>query len=358
MDKDKNKESLWQRMQERFFELSSKTFKVDKEILWQIDFTKSWWSIFWQKKAYFLPAVIMEILYSIIRVVFPLVVSYSFEKKVYLALIYFIFFRIILSFIAWFLYKGWVIFIENLPVSISYCANIFFLTTDPVNHSTRNSGQIVSKISRAEDASRQLVTDFSWDLINLIASLVATVAGFYFIDFKIGTVLAIGLILLMCLSVVDNKFRSTIYQTKRIPVEDGLKSVELENLQQSSYIRSLFGTQEQLDKVQAKGLKLMNLNYSGWRSGGLLWQTITTFYYLIGLGLVLFLINQVENNSLTTITAIALMSTFLLGTSNILQAGNLVQSLTRSIISIKDLFEFIQGYGKQTYPVLGKNTKH
>jgi ABC-type multidrug transport system fused ATPase/permease subunit len=351
------KESLWNKLQESFFKLSTEIFKADKENLWLIDFDKPWWYIYWQKRLYLIPGLSMEFTYSVIRVIFPLVVSYSFEKKAYLVLIYFIFFRIILSFIAWWVYKGWVIFIENLPVSIRFSANKFFLTTDPIHHSTRNSGQIVSKIGRAEEASRQLVTDFSWDLVNLLTSLLATVAGFYYIDFKIGTFLALSLILLIVVSIIDNNFRSTIYQVKRIPVEDGLKSVELENLQQTSYIRSLFATQTQLEKVTSKGLQLMNLNYSGWRSGGILWQTITTFYYLIGLFLVLFLINQVENNSLTPLTAIALLTTFLLGTSNVLQAGNLVQSLTRSIISIQDLFDFIKEYGKESYPVLDKKNE-
>lgn len=358
MNKDANKVSLWKKLQEIFFELSSKTFRVNTDTLWKIDFDKPWWYIFWQKKVYLLPAFIIEVLYSAIRVVFPLIISYSFENNLYQLLVWFIIFRILLGFVAWLVYKGWVIFIENLPVSLRYSANRFFLTTDPINHSTRNSGQIVSKISRAEGASVQLVTDTSWDAIDLVVSLFATIVGFYLVDFKIGSVLAIGFFSLILFSVVDNNFRTSIYQVKRIPVEDGVKSIELENLQQSAYIRSLFATRSQLKKIKDRGLKLVNLNYSGWRSGGIFWQLITSFYYLIGLVLILFLVSQVESGEVTSIAAVALMSSFLLGTGRILQAGNIVQSLTRSIISIKDLFEFIKGYGKQTYPVLDKNIKN
>jgi hypothetical protein len=78
-------------------------------------------------------------------------------------------------------------------------------------------------------------------------------------------------------------------------------------------------------------------------------------YYLIGFGFLAYIFAKMNDGNLDAASGISLISTFFLGTYNILNSGQLAERLSRSIISIQDLFKFIRKYGKQTYPVLEEN---
>jgi ABC-type transport system involved in cytochrome bd biosynthesis fused ATPase/permease subunit len=282
---------------------------------------------------------------------------YSFDSKQYFWLISALIFRIILVPIVWLIYHNWVRFVEILEGSIWISTGKYFLTVDPIYHTTQSSGQMVSKINRAAQGYFDLVTLISWEIISLVIGALSVIISSVFINLWIGIYLGLTLGFMTLINIWLTRFNDSIFQENRIPIEDDKKDSELESLQQASYIRTVFATKNQLDKQISKTTKLITLNFASWRSSGLIWSLLLIFYFLTGLGLVFKLINMVESSAITSPTAIALVSSFFLGTTNILQAGNQTQRLTRSIISITDLFDFIRGFGKQSFPVLEENAK-
>ena len=319
---------------------------------WDIDFTKPWWLVFWQYKFYILPVFISEVIQAIFWVCLPIILIYSFEAKQYFWLIFVLISRLILVPVSWILYGSWVKLVESLDGSVWMSSNKFFLAVDPIFHSTQSSGQMVSKINRAAQGYFDLVTLITWEILSLVIGMLSVIVTSIFINFWIGFALGIALISITALNIWLTKINDSVFHTERIIVEDHKKDVELENLQQAAYIRTVFATQNQLNKQNHKAVDLMMINFASWRSGGLIYTILLLLYFSTGLGLVFILIHLVEISTLTSGTAIALVSSFFIGTTNILQAGNQTQRLTRSIISITDLFKFIRGFGKQTFPVL------
>lgn len=319
---------------------------------WDIDFTKPWWLVFWKYKLYILPVLISEVIQAVFWVCLPLILVYSFETKQYFWLICVLIFRLVLVPVTWILYGSWVKFIESLDGSVWMSSNKFFLTVDPLFHSTQSTGQMVSKINRAAQGYFDLVTLITWEILSLVIGMLSVIFSSIFINFWIGFTLGIALISITLLNIWLTKINDSAFHAERIIVEDHKKNVELENLQQAAYIRTVFATQNQLNKQNHRAVDLMMLNFASGRSAGLIHTILLLLYFSTGLGLVFVLIHLVEISTLSSGTAIALISSFFIGTTNILQAGNQTRRLTRSIISITHLFKFIRSFGKQTFPVL------
>ena len=325
---------------------------------WDIDFTKPWWLVFWQYKFYILPVFMSEALQSIFWVCLPLVLVYSFETRQYFWLICALIFRLVLVPVAWILYDSWVKFVESLDSSVWVSSNKFFLAVDPIFHSTQSSGQMVSKINRAAQGYFDLVTLITWEMLSLVIGMLSVIVSSIFINLWIGFAVGVALIGITVLNIWFTKINDSIFHAERILIEDHKKDVELENLQQATYIRTVFATENQLNKQKRRATDLMMINFASWRTGGLIYTMLLILYFSTGLGLVFTLIHLVEISTLSSGTAIALVTGFFIGTTNILQAGNQTQRLTRSIISITDLFKFIQSFGKQTFPVLEEDGKN
>jgi ABC-type multidrug transport system fused ATPase/permease subunit len=321
----------------------------------KVDFSKPWWKPIWDAKSGFILPFSIDAFLELYFVFFPLLIVWTIQNNRIDALIWTIILRIILIPIREILYKSFVLSLQSLIRGVEFYANQFFLSTDPVNHSTRDTGQISSKVDRALGDLETMIYAITWEVFPILIGIIGVFFAISSIDFLAGLIVTLSLILLIIFSVVSNYLGSFIFQKKWIQAQDDTNSVKMENLQQTALIRSVFATQTQLSKLESKQQKFILIEYLYWRFGGTLFGSWITIYYIIGFGFLAYIFAKMNAGNLDAASGISLISTFFLGTFNILNSGQLADRLSRAIISVQDLFKFIRKYGDQTYPVLEEN---
>jgi ABC-type multidrug transport system fused ATPase/permease subunit len=331
----------------RVFTLPTKSADI-----WSIDFDKPWWKQLLAKKSYYQWQFLMEVINSVFWVVLPLIIAFSFETRNYAVIISALSLRIVFTVIIWFFYKSWVFFIEKFDLSISFSAIEKLLSVDPIYDTTKDTGKFVSKLQRASQSFFGIFTTVFWQLISIVTGVITSVVSFFAFDWRLGLFLAISFSILMILTVFLGYLKRDAFEQYSIEEEDKLKSLELETMQQPNYIRSLFATDYQLNRLRSATENVFRINYADWRSGGIVWNAMFIIYFLVGLGLVLMIIWLIESSGLQASAGVALMATFFLGSNSILNIGNLTNSMVKNIISLNDSFKYINEYGSQTYPVL------
>jgi hypothetical protein len=65
--------------------------------------------------------------------------------------------------------------------------------------------------------------------------------------------------------------------------------------------------------------------------------------------------NLVDSGEVSLVIGSSLILTYLRGSNSIIRAGRTTQRLYDSWSKIQDLYTFIRGFGKQSYPVLEKD---
>lgn len=321
----------------------------------KVDFTRPWWKPIWDVKNGFILAFSVDTFLNLYFVFFPGLVVWTIQNNRTDILIWTIIIRIILIPIREIVYKGFVLSLQSLIRGVEFCANQFFLTTDPVNHSTRDTGQISSKVDRALGDLETMIYAITWEVFPIFIGIVGVFFAISSVDFWAGLIVTVSLIVLVFLNIISNYLASFIFQKKWITAQDDTNSVKMENLQQTALIRSVFATQTQLSKLEQKQQKFILIEYLYWRFGGFIFGSLMAIYYLIGFGFLAYIFAKINSGNLDTASGISLISTFFLGTYNILNSGQLADRLSKAIISVQDLFKFIRKYGDRTYPVLEEN---
>lgn len=341
---------------QNIFKFWKKLLAYKKPIqLVKVDFHKPWWKPIWDLKNGFILPFLNDVLMNLFWVLVPSLVAWSIQNNKQNILISVLITRVIWIPITWIIYANFNITIQKLIRSVEFSANQFFLSTDPVNHSTRDTGQISSKVDRTLGDLENMIYAITWEVFPILIGIVGVFFAISSVDFWAGLVVTLALILLIILGVVSNYLGSFIFQKKWIETQDDKNSVKMENLQQTALIRSVFATHTQLSKLQTKQQKFILVDYLYWRFGGFLFGSLIGIYYLIGFGFLAYIFGKMNSGNLDTASGISLISTFFLGTFNILNSGQLADRLSRAIISVQDLFKFIRKYGGQTYPVLEEN---
>lgn len=67
--------------------------------------------------------------------------------------------------------------------SISYNANRYFLTVDPVNHSTRSSGKIIAKVVRGSESVEDFLDFIIYDILSALVRFITVIAVLFYYHF-------------------------------------------------------------------------------------------------------------------------------------------------------------------------------
>jgi hypothetical protein len=117
-------------------------------------------------------------------------------------------------------------------------------------------------------------------------------------------------------------------------------------------IRASLATDMQVEKVERQSRNLIKHQVNSWMMSTLFYQ-ITSFIYIFSLGFMGYLVfGLLQMEIINTITAVALLATYSGGASGLIFIGFQINRVAQNVKNIQDLFEFIRGFGKQTYPVL------
>jgi len=317
-----------------------------------VDFNQPWWIVLAKQKVAFAIVMVFAIIDSIFGTVFPLLIGIAVASLDWQLLLLIILAKIGLSILSGIINFINTIFHFRSAESVNYSANLFFLTTDPVNHTTKSSGQVISKINRGYGAYDSFLDILGTEIVPIIINLITIPIILLRYQTALGLSAITILIVVATVNIFGGIFRIKIYEPKTITAEDKQKAVAIENLQQAPYIRYCFATIEQAKRIGITAAETMTaaansrqfddyigiitkvLSYSGMIWIG--WQT----FQLAGTGVI------------TPIIASTLIISYYNSSENVGSAGKFVRRITRSYVYIQDLFKFIRGFGKASYPVL------
>ncbi|MEI6729086.1 MAG: hypothetical protein WCK98_05580 [bacterium] len=338
---------------DQFYEFFKRIWNFEKkQTLVEIDFEKPWWHMVKPYAKKYLLIVVSAFVEIAFLTLLPIVFSKIIQDQDYnLLAITAVFGAIIFSLRIWALHIN-IRELQQSNKSLYYSADKFFLTVDPIAHATKSSGQIISKVDRGAAALIDIDAILSFDIYPVIFGLVAVIITFFSFNFQLGITATLILTAIIAINIYTRIFGNGVYQDRIIQADDKAKGDSIESLQQAPYIRSIFATIEQDIKIQKSLKNAMTTTSNYWQFAALI-DMLTYIAYLVSVTLITALtMSLVKQNTLSTITAISLITTYIAGTKNIVIIGSRIRRLMEAEYRLRDLFEFIRKFGKKSYPVL------
>jgi len=315
-----------------------------------VDFNLPWYSIY---KKYWLRLVVSLIAEIIVWVFFttlPLIINYAIKTQnitlvVSLGIVF-----MMLSIIVQTHMRNYVLAEVGIMGSVSNSAYKFFVKVDPVHHSTRESGKVISKINRAVGAYENTTDIITFNILQFIIQIIVILVSFVYYDFTIGMIAAVSLIIMLTISTISQIFIAKNVINKDNDQGDIQQQVEVESLQQVALIRSSFATPEHIKKIRKTNIRTGEVQATVWTS-----FTFTGFLPRIMFGIsflivIIIILNLIKTGSLDILTAIALMTMYT-STYDIINSGRYIQWTVANIERIKNLYTYIREYGDSSYPV-------
>ena len=348
-EKIKSLEKRWEQFWLKFYGFDKKM-----KIL-EVDFSKPWWTIILQQKLACAVVLFLEVVTNTFNTIIPIVVGYSITVANYNLFYGVIIARLCLSFVFQYFY-GYNAVLQLQAVNSVYTSSLkFFLTVDPLFHSTRSSGTIISKVDRGSGAYENFLDIICFEFLPTIIAIITVSVTLFSFDWKFGLTGLVFIFLVSIFNIYGSLFNNNAFVPGRLKKEDLLKAKGLENLQQTNYIRSIFATKNQLGQFRKTALNLISYEGTFWQAGGAIFTMSLALYYLSILTIGYLVFASISSGQISPIIGTSLVATYLLGTGTVLYFGDRIRRLNQAMAYIKDLFEFIQGYGKQTYPVLDED---
>ena len=315
-----------------------------------VDFNLPWYSIYKKYWVRLGVSLIVETMVWVFFTTLPLIINYAIKTQnitlvISLGLVFIIFPILVQIHI-----RSYSLALSSLMRSISNSAYKFFVKVDPIHHSTRESGKVISKINRATSAYDTLTLILTYNILPFIVQISVILISFIYYDFTVGILAGGSLILMLIVSTISQIFIAKSVIPKENDQLDTQSQVEVESLQQVTLIRSSFATPEHIQKLKKTNIRTAEVQATVWMS-----FVSTTFIprILFGISFIIvsvFIINLINTGSLDIITAIALMTMYV-STYEIINSGRYIQWTVSNIEKIKNLYTYIQEYGDSSYPV-------
>ena len=320
--------------------------------VYPIDFKKSWTQIYWIHKYQFLAVLsLFAILPSLLSYI-PILVSDIFETQDY-DKIWFLTAALIGSLFLNFVAEFWHAPLElNAANSVMRSAFETLIKSDPNNHITNSRGIAVSKINRIRGSIISLYDIILFNLIRVVASLGVLLFSFYTFDFLVGLATSLFLALFFIINTMMRLVHVTAFQPRRNYLADKYTKILSESLNQILYIRSIFATKEQVNKIQNVERENMITLSTAWISRNFLFRLMTLFSNLFWIGLTIYFLGLVRDGSLQPSEAVAFILVYISGFRSLAESSRQIQRFFQSKEDIENSFQYIRNFGEQSYPVL------
>ncbi|GAB4146649.1 MAG: hypothetical protein OHK0017_07430 [Patescibacteria group bacterium] len=340
-------------VEKRFFDFMVKVHNYEKSMkIFDVDFSKPWWDVILRQKFLVTAIVAAQIVFNVYDTLFPVMIGWAISRTNAMELAVIIAGRIGVIFLGnAIMYLNPILQLQAVG-SVEYSANKFFLTVDPIHHTTRSSGQIVAKVERGSSSFEDMLDFITFEVLTLFISLATVIITLWNFGGGLALTALSSFIVITAFNILAQTFRTRSFEVNLLPYLDKSKAVTLETLQQSQLIRSSFASTEQDAKIKNSIFGAMFREGAGWRSNAYI-GLITRSLYFLSVGLIAIQLMQIiESGAMTAITATTLILTYLNGTNNINRIGDVVKRIGKAYARITDLYEFIRNFGHQTYPVL------
>ena len=338
---------------ERYYNFIYKYFNLEKDIkLLPVDFNKPWYQILLDQRWNLGLQIGIEFIQSAFNSLTPIILGFAFFNNQLEYLYYFAIGYIAIEILMRFMIRHFSILILQSKNSVAFSAYQYFLTVDPVYHSTKSSGQIISKIQKTTSELEMFISGTVESVLPTIISFITVVVTIAAFDYKLGIVGISSFILITLTNGGLNFINAEIFKKKTIAAEDKAKADSVETLQQNALIRASFAANEQLGRVKKSTLSYMFLESVSRQTFGLT-RTLTRIIYAIStllIGLIIF--DLTSNGQINAGIGISLLLAYFNGAGPILRIGDVIRTIIQVVSRQEDLFEFIRQFGLQTYPVL------
>lgn len=328
-------------------------FNVKKSFsLFEVDFHKPWWHILLKHKFVFGLEVFNELIQAVFGSLTPLIIGFALTSRNYNILIWFGIIYILLEvFNRYVITIFWTDLISTRS-SLGNQAYKHFLTVDPLYHTTKSSGQIISKIQGTTEDVHNILNILAANILPTMFSFVATVITLASFNASLGLIGVVSFFVICISNGLVNYINAKSFAKKRIHERDEVGKITVENLSQNALIRSSFATPEQISKTTAAITKHSIVAASSSMAFGLTTTITRTLYIISTLSIATVIFVQVNNNQLDQYLGITLIITYINGSSQILRLGTIISDFVEKVTGIQDTFDFIRNFGKQTFPVV------
>ena len=338
---------------ERYYNFIYKYFNLEKDIkLLPVDFNKPWYQILLDQRWNLGLQIGIEFIQSAFNSLTPIILGFAFFNNQLEYLYYFAIGYIAIEILMRFMIRHFSILILQSKNSVAFSAYQYFLIVDPIYHSTKSSGQIISKIQKTTSELEMFISGTVESVLPTIISFITVVVTIAAFDYKLGIVGISSFILITLTNGGLNFINAEIFKKKTIAAEDKAKADSVETLQQNALIRASFAANEQLGRVKKSTLSYMFLESVSRQTFGLT-RTLTRIIYAIStllIGLIIF--DLTSNGQINAGIGISLLLAYFNGAGPILRIGDVIRTIIQVVSRQEDLFEFIRQFGLQTYPVL------
>jgi ABC-type multidrug transport system fused ATPase/permease subunit len=341
------------KFQEKYYNFVAGLFAFDKVLkIIPVDFNDKWWRPLWDQKLRFFADLLSEVVQAVFGSLTPLILGYAIYNKNYNIILLFGGLYLGIEILNRILLRIRAIYIMQAENSINYAAYNFFLTVDPIFHTTKSSGKIISKIERASRSFGDMINMFLGDAVYIVISFLTIIATLTSFNLKLGLISAVTFVVLALINGFLSFLNSTSLIKRTIKAQDKKTAISVENLQQNALIRSSFATTEQDRNTKKLILKLMVERSISWFGSGIA-ITINRILFLIATLVLSFtILDLINQNQMPAVTGVALLVTFLNASGSVLRVGSIIRGMTEKYSEIIDLYDFIKGFGKQSFPVL------
>jgi ABC-type multidrug transport system fused ATPase/permease subunit len=164
----------------------------------EIDFSESFWYSFKNIRISSILTILMTTTWAIYTSGFVPIFVYALSNKSLDTITYTIIGYLIITVILSLVSANFYINVQRVSGGVKYCAYRYFLTIDPIFHSTKSSGQILAKVNRSSSTLLQLINLIVLEILPSVTKQILIAGSFFALGYQIG----FGLSLLVLLQLV------------------------------------------------------------------------------------------------------------------------------------------------------------
>jgi ABC-type multidrug transport system fused ATPase/permease subunit len=322
-------------IQQRYYNFFTNLFNYEKRIkLIPVDFNKPWWTIILQQKYLFGLLLFTLSILGFYDSVISLWIAQAVESGNVFNLALIIAGRVFFTLIFLLVFNWNPIFQLRTIHSVPYSANQRILEVDPISHSTKSSGVMISKVNKGSGAYEDMLDILCFEILDVVVVLFGTIVLLTSFDLKIGLVASFLVVIMAAASIVT------------------ASQISVENIQQAVYVRSVFAAKEQLKTLEKSIKKFVGVEATSWRVDGTTHVIIRILFFMSVFIIATMIMDKVKTGTMSSIVGVGLITSYMFASNDIRSLGSQIKRLTASHSRITDLFEFMRTFGQQSYPVL------
>lgn len=319
---------------------------VERVSLLELNFFAPWWNVFVQQKKSIALILCASTASNSLKTLFPLLVCWALETSSVFNLFLVTLLYCAQEMVDWlFVNALFLQFYFRTTESFRYSAYKTLLAAQPLSQPQQSHGVGIGKIRRTMDAYKDLMSNVYEDIVPLIISLITTMITLMFFNVYLGLLSSIGIIAVtatFCAMVIT---KTKIIERNANSDDDHANHAGAESLKHARLIHARGGVTHMQTFLAERHLSVarsMVRLYMTYR----FMQGIFMLTYIMSVSaLTLCLLYLMQQGTVDSMTALALVATFLRSTQPLLKLDKRIRKVLSAYRKITDCFNFVRQHG-------------